>query len=94
MDVPSPYQVQTAHGLRIEKPVNSYTLELPEDCKIHPTFHVSSLKPATDECFSKLKKVVLPTDASKDGIYEVEKILDHALDGRTKKYSFYIKWKG
>ena len=73
---------------------NSFTLELPTDCYIHPTFHVSKLKPASDESFSKLKKVVLPTDSSTDGIYELEKILDHSYDGRTKTYSYYCKWKG
>jgi hypothetical protein len=62
--------------------------------QIHPTFHVSNVKPATDKSFTGLKKVVIPTDSSTDGIYEVEKILDHSYDGRTKKYSYYIKWKG
>ena len=57
----------------------SYTLQLPTDCNIHDTFHVSRLKPATDEMFSNRADAVLPTPAESGigNVYEVEALLDH-----------------
>jgi len=74
----------------------SYTLELPNDSKIHDTFHVSKLKLATDKSFSNLshKQVHIPTNEEDDGDYEVERLLDHYWDHRTKTYYYLVKWRG
>ena len=74
----------------------SFTLELPKDSRIHDTFHVSKLKLATDKSFSNLthKKVHIPTNEEDDGDYEVERLLDHYWDPRTKSYYYLVKWKG
>ena len=74
----------------------SFTLELPNDSKIHDTFHVSKLKLASDKSFSSLtqKKVLIPTNEEDDGDYEVERLLDHYWDPRTKSYYYLVKWKG
>ena len=74
----------------------SFTLELPSDSYIHDTFHVSKLKLATDKSFSNLanKKVHIPTNKEDDGDYEVERLLDHYWDPKTKSYYYLVKWKG
>ena len=73
----------------------SFTLELPADCNIHDTHHVSKLKLATDKSFTNLthKKVHIPTNEEDDGDYEVERLLDHHWDHRTKSYYYLVKWK-
>ena len=35
-----------------------------------------------------------PTNEEDDGVYEVEKLLDHYWDHRTKSYYYLVKWKG
>ena len=74
----------------------SFTLELPADCNIHDTHHVPKLKLATDKSFTNLthKKVHIPTNEEDDGDYEVERLLDHHWDPRTKSYYYLVKWKG
>ena len=72
----------------------SYELELPQDVTIHPVFHVSKLKPATDSSFSKLRPIVIPTDESQEGEYEVESILDHQWDVKSKRWFYLVQWKG
>ena len=74
----------------------SFTLELPADTRLHDTFHVSKLKLATDVSHSGLasKQVVIPTDASKEGEYEVSKILDHDFNKVDKKWYYLIAYKG
>jgi len=34
------------------------------------------------------------TNEEDDGVYEVEKLLDHYWDDRTKSYYYLVKWKG
>ena len=74
----------------------SFTLELPNDTRIHDTFHVSKLKLATDVSFSELesKRIHIPTDKSKEGDYEVSKILDHDFNKVDKKWYYLISYKG
>ena len=56
----------------------------------------SSNSPRTSHSDSRLphKKVHIPTNEEDDGDYEVEKLLDHYWDHKTKSYYYLVKWKG
>ena len=74
-----------------------FTLALPEDCKIHDTFHVARLKVPTDVSFSKIlsKRIETSKDIDLEDVeYEVEKILDHYHHKKSNTYYYLIKWKG
>ena len=74
----------------------SFRLDIPEDSRIHDTFHVSKLKLATDVTYSQLesKQIHIPTDREHDGDYEVDKILDHDFNKVVKKWFYLVSYKG
>ena len=75
--------------LRQTSPV-TYELKLPVASNIHPIFHVSLLKIATQLKGFKAPKLL---DGENKDEYEVESILAHrSLQGGKKKY--LVKWKG
>ena len=41
-----------------------------------------------------MKRIVIPTDSSQDGEYELDQILDHYLDKRSKTWMYLVSWKG
>ena len=51
---------------------------------------MSKLKLASDEQFSNLKPTPLPPNEKEEGMFELEKILDHDV----KRKMYYVKWKG
>src|SRR5688500_17228614 len=68
-------------------PVN-YQLELPQDAKIHPIFHVSMLEPADPTTPVQMQ---FRYEAEEEQEFEVEKILGRRRNGRT--YEYLVKWK-
>ena len=68
----------------------AYKLELPENMKLHPVFHVSLLKHATHV---PIKAPPFPTLVDGDLEYEVESILSHRFVGHNK-LEYLVKWLG
>jgi hypothetical protein len=74
---------------------NAYKVQLPEDLRIHPVFHVSKLKRYTESNDQDFPgRIVVPPppviiDDHEE--YEVEAILDKRI--RWKKPEYLIKWK-
>ena len=82
----------------VEKVVNktAYTLKLPSNLKIHPTFHVSLLTPfekATKHFSGRKESNPPPVRVDADGEqYTVEEILaDKKVKGKPQ---YFIKWEG
>jgi transposase InsO family protein len=86
-----PFLIRKKNG-----PVN-YTLDLPEDAKIHPRFHVNKLEPADPE--TPLQKT-FHYETEEENEFEVEDLLDYREIGRQDFQSncfiqeWLVKWKG
>lgn len=76
----------------------AYQLKLPEIMKIHPTFHVSFIRPYFEDFEDpKRHKKRDPPQVRTHLEETIEKILDHRVLGMHKKNrltEFLIQWKG
>jgi hypothetical protein len=73
--------------------VTAVRLKLPDHWRVHPTFHVSAVKPYP----AHTRVADPPPPVTVDGYEEflVEKILSHRLKGRNKdKLEYLVKWQG
>ena len=75
----------------------SYTLKLPDSMRaIHPVFHVSMLEPDTPNTIPNRAEIPPPPiEVEGELEYEIERILDSAIDKRRRvKLKYFIKWTG
>lgn len=70
-----------------------YNLELPEDSKIHPMFHVSQLKKVIGD---PTNVTPLPPQLTREGVLgvEPETVLNERVNATTGQEELLIKWKG
>ncbi len=75
---------------------DTYKLELPENLRVHPTFHVSLLKPVSHDALrpNRENNSKPPPDlVHNESEFEVEVVLKpRQLRGREREY--LVKWKG
>ena len=71
----------------------AYKLRLPEEARIHPTFHISQLKKAVGE---STEVCPLPPQLNSEGelIVEPELVLDTRVNSSSGQEELRVKWKG
>jgi hypothetical protein len=78
----------------------AYQVDLPEDLQIHPTFHISKLKPyhanPEEEFPNREQTPPVPIQVEGEDEYEVETILDKRewKIGRGTRTEYLVKWLG
>ena len=95
---PTPKLAPRRHGpfkvTQVMSPVN-YRLELPDQWRIHPVFHIDLLTPYRETITHGANYQRPPPDlVDNEEEYEIEKILDSRLFGRRKRLQYMVKWKG
>ena len=73
----------------------NYTLDIPAHYRIHPTFHVSMLRPAYDNGSGEGRPPLIMIDGEKE--FELQTILQHRPLNKTNGdsgISYLVKWKG
>jgi hypothetical protein len=88
-----PFEVlKVLHG-QVSKEVTAVRLKLPDKWQVHPTFHVSAVKPYP----AHTRTTEPPPPVMVNGYEEhrVEAVLSHRLRGKNKdKISYLVRWAG
>ena len=80
-----PFKIRRCKG-----PVN-FELDLPKRMRIHPTFHISLLEPATPDATLQKEAPALDPEIQ-EPVYVVDRILDDKLEEGQQKY--LVHWEG
>ena len=81
-----PFTIKKRMGL------NAYELSLPCTWKIHPVFNVNKLRGyIEDEEFLREEQLISPELMEDHLEYQVQTILDHRMNKRTKQREFLIR---
>jgi hypothetical protein len=73
---------------------HNYTLDIPPNWKIHPTFHVDQLRKYHEDPRNPNFPKPPPDLVGEHEEWEVERILDTRLFGKKKTQQYLVKWKG
>jgi hypothetical protein len=87
-----PYEITKVISGAVSKEVTAVKLALPKSWKVHPTFHVSAVKPYPVNS----RAAPAPPTVEVQGVIEhvVEQILSHRFTGRNRRLQFLVKWTG
>src|SRR5579859_4787953 len=81
--------------MKAKRKTSTYTLQLPLEYKIHPTFHARLLKPAVDndpELFPNREVTLPPPIDIEDNQWEVQELRDHRKHRNQNQY--LVRWVG
>jgi len=91
-----PFKIIQLIGATKELSAPAVKLDLPPNCRIHPVFHVSLVKPYVAKPGTTPRTLEISVDAEGVPEFEVERIVDEKMMTvrRQRKRCFLIRWKG